>query len=136
MVGVLVRLKIWDGGETKAKIEAAQKQASLVGEQKRKQELAIDLQVKTARLNLKTTRKRIALANKGIASAGESLKLTKQRFKEGLALSAQLIDGETALTSSQVRLAKARAEEQIALASLRYALGLPIRNIKDEKASK
>lgn len=136
MVGVLVRLKLWGGGETKAKIEAAEKDASLANEQKRKQSLAIELQVKTARLNLKTARKRIALANKGIQSAGESLKLTRQRFKEGLALSTQLIDGETALTSSRVRLAKARAEEQMALASLRYAMGLPIRNLNEDKSSK
>lgn len=136
MVGVLVSLKLWGGGETRAKIEAAQKNAGLASERKRKQSLAIDLQVKTARLNLKTARKRITLANKGIQSAGESLKLTRQRFKEGLALSTQLIDGETALTSSRVRLARARAEEQMELASLRYALGLPIRNINDDKVSK
>lgn len=126
MVGMMVRLNVWSGGETKAKIEVAQKDAALAEEQLRKQALAIELQVKTARLNLQTARKRIALADKGIQSAGESLQLTRQRFKEGLALSSQLIDSETALTGAQVSLAKARAGEQIALASLRYALGLPI----------
>lgn len=126
MVGMMVRLNVWSGGETKAKIEVAEKDAALAEEQQRKQALAIELQVTTARLNLKTARKRIALADKGIQSAGGSLKLTRQRFKEGLALSSQLIDSETALTSAQVRLAEARAGEQIALASLRYALGLPI----------
>ncbi len=136
MVGVMVRLKLWSGGETRAKIKTAEKDASLIGEQRRKQSLAIELQVKTARLNLKTARKRIALASKGIASAEESLKLTRQRFKEGLALSTQLIDGETALTGSRVRLAKARAGEQLALASLLYALGLPIMNKHEETSSK
>lgn len=136
MVGLMVRLKVWGGGENKAKIESAQKNADLLGEEQRKQSLAITLQVKTARLNLNTARKRITLANKGIRSAGESLQLTRQRFKEGLALSAQLIDGEAALTSARVRLAKAQAEEQLALASLRCALGLPIRNLDRENSSK
>ncbi|NOY00609.1 MAG: TolC family protein [Verrucomicrobia bacterium] len=136
MVGVMVRLKLWGGGETKAKIVAAQKDAKLADEQQRKQRLAINLQVETARLNLITARKRIILANKGIASAEESLKLTRQRFKEGLALSTQLIDGETALTSSRVRLAKSKAEEQVSLASLLYALGLPIINDNEHSSSK
>ncbi len=126
MVGMMVRLNVWSGGETKAKIDAAEKDAALAEQQLRKQALAIELQVETARQNLETARKRIALADKGTKSAAESLQLTRQRFKEGLALSTQLIDSETALTGAQVRLAKARAGEQIALASLRFALGLPI----------
>ncbi|MCF6311471.1 MAG: TolC family protein [Verrucomicrobiales bacterium] len=127
MVGVMVRLKVWGGGETKAKIHSAQKDVELAQEAYRKQKLAIQLQVKTAKLNLNTARKRITLANKGIQSAEKSLQLTRQRFKEGLALSTQLIDSETALANSRVRLAKSQAQEQLALASLRSALGLPIR---------
>ena len=136
MVGLMVRLKVWGGGETKAKIEQAEKEVDLVLEQQRKQSLAIALQVKSARLNLQTARKRIEFAEKGILRAGESLRLTRKRFKEGLALSAQLIDGESALTGSRVRLAKAEAEEQLALASLRTALGLPIQNSSQENPAK
>lgn len=132
MVGVMVRLKLWSGGETKAKIESAEKDADLLNEAQRKQMLAISLQVKTAQLNLITAGKRIILANKGIHSAGESLQLTRRRFKEGLALSTQLIDGETALTNARVGLAKAQAEEQLAQAALRSALGLPIRELSEE----
>ena len=88
----------------------------------------IDLQVKTAQLNLETARKRISFAEKAFQSAEESLGLTRERFEEGLALSTQLIDAESALTGTRVQLSGARADEQIALAELRHALGLPIRD--------
>jgi outer membrane protein TolC len=40
-------------------------------------------------------------------------------------LATQLIDAETALTAARVRRAEAEADERIAVAALRKALGLP-----------
>ena len=131
IAGVMVRLNLFNGGETKALVAQAEVDRAILGEQLRKQRQQIELQVKTARLNLETARKRISLAKKAIKSAEESLDLTRARFKEGLLLSTQLIDAETVLTSMRVQLSGARAEEQIALAELRHSLGLPIRNVKE-----
>jgi outer membrane protein TolC len=134
IAGVSVRLNIWDAGETQAKIDQARADEAIVREQERKQRLAIELQITTARLAVTAARKRAELGHAAITSATESLELTRKRFEEGLALSTELIDAEVALTGARVRLADARAEEQIALASLRHALGLPIRN-RNENAS-
>jgi hypothetical protein len=51
--------------------------------------------------------------------------VTRARFSQGLALATQLIDAETALTAARVRRAEAEADERIAVAALRKALGLP-----------
>ena len=129
MAGVMVRLNLFNGGATKAKVAQAEADKAIIEEQVRKQRQQIELQVKTAQLNLETARKRMTLAEKAIKSASESLEMTRARFGEGLLLSTQLIDAETVLTGMRVRLSGARAEEQIALAELRHALGLPIRNL-------
>ncbi len=129
LAGVMVRLRLFDGGEVNAQIAQAEADRAVIDEQYRKQRQQIELQVKTARLNLETARKRIALADKAITSAEKSLELTRTRFQEGIALSTQLIDAETALTGARVRHSGARAEERIALAAYRHALGLPIREL-------
>ncbi|MCB1100542.1 MAG: TolC family protein [Verrucomicrobiae bacterium] len=128
IAGVSVRFNIWDAGETEAKIEQARADEAIAREQERRQRLAVELQITTARLAVTAARKRADLGNSAIKSAAESLDLTRKRFEEGLALSTELIDAEVALTKARVHLANARAEEQMALASLRYALGLPISN--------
>jgi outer membrane protein TolC len=50
--------------------------------------------------------------------------LTRARFEQGLALATQLIDAETALTAVRARRAEAEADQRIAVAALRKALGL------------
>ena len=133
IAGVSVSLRIFDGGTTAAKIAQAEADEAVIEQQRRKQDQQIDLQVKTAELNHDTARKRITFAEKAIKSAEQSLGLTRERFKEGLALSTQLIDAESALTGARVQLSGARALEQIALAELRHALGLPIRDSRSSK---
>ncbi len=127
IAGVAVRIDLFDGGARRARVEQAAAGAAELREQERKQRLAVALQTETARLALKAARKRIDLGEAAVTSAAESRELTRKRFEEGLALSTELIDAETALTGARVHLAGARAEERIALASLRHALGLPIR---------
>jgi outer membrane protein TolC len=55
----------------------------------------------------------------------ESASLTQARFQQGAALATQLMDAKTALVSARVRRAEAAADQRIALAALRKAVGLP-----------
>jgi outer membrane protein len=87
--------------------------------------LALDLEVEQARLDLKAADERMAVTGKSVEQANESAQLTRARFEQGPALSTQLIDSETALVAARVRRAEARANQGIAIAALRKALGLP-----------
>ena len=60
-----------------------------------------------------------------VEQAAESARLTRDRFEQGLALSTQLIDSETALVAVRVRRAEAESDQRIAVAALRKALALP-----------
>ena len=122
--GALVRWDLWDGNLTRARVAEARANAEVAREEERKMRLAMNLEVEQARLVLQEATERLSVGERSVAQAGESLGLTRKRFAEGLALSTQLIDAQTALTAARVRRAEAESDQQIAIAALRRALGL------------
>jgi outer membrane protein TolC len=123
--GALLQWDIWDGRLTRGKVSEAAANVESAREEHRKVNLAIDLEVEQARLELKAANERLALTERMVAQASESSRLTRARFEQGFALSTQLIDAETALVAARVRRAEAEADEHIAVAALRKALALP-----------
>ncbi len=121
--GLMLRWDWWDGGLTRAKVQEAEANLDSVREEERKVRLAIDLEVEQARLALTEANERLTVTAESTAQAAESVDLTRSRFAQGLALSTQLIDAETALTAARVRRAEAEADQRIAVAALRKALG-------------
>ncbi len=132
--GVMANWNLWDGGLTRGKVAEAKARAESLDEQERRLRLQIDFEVQQARLNATAAAERLKAANKAVTLAEESVGLTRVRFEQGLALSTQLIDSETALTAARVRREQAKADRNIAIATLRHALGLPqIEERKEEK---
>jgi outer membrane protein TolC len=123
--GAMVQWDLWDGKLTRAKVEEATVNLESAREEERKLRLALDLEVERARLDLKAANERLTVTQQAVAQAAESASLTRARFEQELALSTQLIDSETALVGARVRRAEAEADQQIAIAALRKALGLP-----------
>jgi outer membrane protein len=125
MAGLSLNWKVWDGFATRSRAEHAAINESLLQDQQRKQALAITFEQKEARLQYDNASKRLAVSEEAIRLAEERVKLTRALFKTGLALSTQLIDAETALTSSRLAADEVRASRWIAIAALRKAFGLP-----------
>jgi outer membrane protein len=123
--GALVQWDIWDGQLTRAKAREAQANLEIAHEQERKLRLALDLEVEQARLELKTASERLKVTEEVVGQASQSAEITRSRFEQGMALSTQVIDAETALIAARVRRAEAEADQRIAVAALRKALGLP-----------
>ena len=123
--GVVAHWDLWDGFSTRSKINEAEAHLETVQEEARKVRLAINLEAEEARLNLLAARERLAATETLVAQATESVRLSRDRFEQGLALSTQMIDAEAALLSARVRRADAETDEQLAIASLRKALALP-----------
>lgn len=122
--GAMLQWDIWDGLDTRAKRQEARANLETAREQERQLRLALDLELEQARLALREATERLAVTEKSVAQAAESVDLTRARFEQGVALATQLIDAETALTSARVRRAEAVADKDIAIAALRRALGL------------
>jgi outer membrane protein TolC len=122
--GVELQWNLWDGHRTRGRIKEATAALESSQEQQRKLQLAVQLEVAQARLSLQEANERLEVTTASTTQAAESAELTRSRFEQGLALSTQLIDAETALTAARVRRAEAEADHRIAIAALRRALGL------------
>jgi outer membrane protein TolC len=123
--GVRLQWDLWDGFSSRAKTREARAKVGSAREEQRKLRLALDLELEQARLDLQAAEERLAVTAKTVEQAEESAKITRDRFEQGLAISTQLIDAETALTGARVRRVEAGADERIAVAALRKALALP-----------
>ena len=123
--GVLAQWDIWDGFSTAARKREAEANFDSAREEQRKVRLAVDLEVEQARLDLNAADERLDVSSKAVEQAEESAMLTRNRFDQGLALSTQLIDSESALVAARVRRAEAESDQRIAIAALRKALALP-----------
>jgi len=123
--GVMLQWDLWDGFSTRSKTREAKANLESSREEQRKLRLALDFEVEQARLNLQAANERLAVTSKTVEQAAESASLTRNRFEQGLALSTQLIDSETALVAARVRRAEAESDQRIAVAALRKALALP-----------
>jgi outer membrane protein TolC len=123
--GVMLQWDLWDGFSSRAKTREAKANLESASEEKRKLRLALDFEVEQARLNLKAANERLAVTEKSVEQAEESAKLTRNRFEQGMAISTQLIDAESALVAARVRRAESESDQRIAVAALRKALALP-----------
>ena len=124
MAGIRINMNLFAGRQTEAQIAAAKARLAEQKEQQRKLSLAINFEVEKARLAFKQAQQRLKVTGKMVEQAEESASLYRERFKEGLILSSELIDVENRLTDSKVRRTLARAAERIAVADLRRAVGL------------
>ncbi len=123
--GGLLQWDLWDGKLTSGKVHEANANLESAREELRKLRLALGLEVEHARLDLQAAEERLDVTSRAVDQATESMELTRSRFEQGLALSTQLIDAETALLGARVRRAEAEADQRIAVAALRKALALP-----------
>ena len=123
--GMLLQWNLWDGLLTKAKREEAKANLDATREEDRKIRLALDLELEQARIALREAHERLAVTEKVVDQASESVDLIRSRFEQGMAISTQLIDAETALIAARVRRAEAESDQRIAIAAVRKALGLP-----------
>jgi outer membrane protein len=122
--GVLIQWDLWDGFLTRSKRAEAKANLEITREENRKLRLALDMELEQARIALREATERLAVTEKVIDQASESVELIRARFDQGLAGTTQLIDSETALIGARVRRAEAEADQRIAVAALRKALGL------------
>ena len=124
LAGVSVDLNVFDGGQTGGRIRAAAAELEQVKEMLRKATLGIGLEVEQARLAHAEAVERLAVTARAVEQATESAALSRARFKQGALLTADLIGVEGRLIEARVRRVVAVADERLALAEWRQAVGL------------
>jgi outer membrane protein len=125
MAGVKVNYRLFEGHKTSADVAMAMAELSMVRAQRKRAELAMDLEIKQADLNYHQAEQRFHVTEKMVEQAEESARLSRSRFQEGVILSSDLIDVEMRLTDALMSQSTARASIKVAIADLRRAMGLP-----------
>ena len=120
---VMASWDIFDGNVAKNKGRALQAQSRAAAEQRRDLESMIQLQVRQAWLDMQESRKRVKVTKETLDQAEENLKVTRNRYKEGVGTNTEVLDAETLRTINFVNYDKAGNDAVLAVIRLHYATG-------------
>lgn len=121
--GISVSLTAFDGGRTAAAVAQAEAQVAALESQLEEARRGLRLEVTTRLLELRNARATLAVASGTIVAARENLRVARDRYREGVIPSSELLDAETALLRAGLDQTEAVTRVQVALARLERAAG-------------
>ncbi|HVP91214.1 MAG TPA: TolC family protein [Terriglobales bacterium] len=121
-VGVAVSLDLWNWGLTKSQTEQARSQLAQARDGRKLLEDQAVLEVTQSRLALAQARDKLKVSGQAVAQADENLRLVRDRFRQGVALNADVLDAGVFLL--QARLARTQAATDLVLAQARLEKAL------------
>jgi len=121
--GLFFELPFFEGGKTKATVAQEQARLASLKEKLREMELAIQLDVEAAVLNLGSTGKRISAIEKAIEQASETLRIEMEKYDLGKGSITDIFDAESALLEVQTIYYVALADYNIYKAQLNFVQG-------------
>jgi outer membrane protein len=122
--GLSLQWRAWEGGAQSARV--AQIRERLRAADARLEEARRQAEVAASRRYLEAERaaEAVTVAAANVEQAGETLRVTRQQYFEGVVLSSDALAAEQAYQQAQARHARARAEYAIASAALLHAAGV------------
>lgn len=122
-VSLSVSFDIWNWGLTRSQIEQAKAQVSQARDARKLLEDQAALEITQSRLSLSRAWDKVPVAGQAVALAEENLRMTRERFKQGVALNADVLDADAALLQAKVNRTQAAIDLVLAQARLEKALG-------------
>ena len=122
-VSLSINLDIWNWGTTLHQSDQAQAQVEQARDALSQMKDMITLDVTQAYLNLQQARERIDVASQGVKQAEENLRVTKQRYDEGLALNSDVLDADVALLQARTSATQTVVDYALAEARLQKSVG-------------
>ncbi|WP_333874121.1 TolC family protein [Methylobacter sp.] len=123
MANVGMDWKLFDGSSGH-RSDAMTRQAIALKEQRDDLAGMIGLQVRQAWLDIQETQKRIAVTQQAIAQADENLKVTTDRYQQGLSTNTDVLKAEDLRTITHDNLNNATYDAALATLHLRHAVGV------------
>lgn len=121
-VGATLTVPLWTGRRIESEVAEAKVRQGLIEQDRRRLQLQIDQEIRSARISAAAAREAVASAERGAAAARETLELARLRFQSGLATSV-----DTQVAQSQLALSddtRIRAVYDLSLAEARLAKAL------------
>ena len=122
-LGVSVSFDVWNWGQTKRQAEQAEARLGQAREARKALEDQAVLEVTQCRLSLARAGEKVRVAGQAVGQAEENLRVTRERFKQGVALSSDVLDAEVALLQAKLGRTQAAIDRVLAQARLEKALG-------------
>ncbi|RPJ00225.1 MAG: TolC family protein [Candidatus Aminicenantes bacterium] len=122
-VGLSVSFDVWNWGQTKRQTEQAEARLGQARDARKALEDLAVLEIAQCRLSLARAGEKVRVAGQAVGQAEENLRVTRERFKQGVALSADVLDAEVALLRAKLGRTQASIDQVLAQARLEKALG-------------
>ncbi|MBI2843938.1 MAG: TolC family protein [Armatimonadetes bacterium] len=119
--GANVTWPIWNGGITKARVAQARNDLNIARQDLERATLGVQLDVRTAALNVMESSRRVETAQANVEQARESLRLANVRYQSGVSTALEVINAESALTQALTNAVNARYDYLNAVAQLQRA---------------
>ena len=123
-VGLQVRIPIWNWGDVKYKVQAANEASTVANLELQDAREKIELQVSQNRFRVSEANKNLALAKSNIANAEENLRMAKRGFEEGVVTPTTVMEAQSAWLLAQTQKIDAEIELQLSNTDLLKSLGI------------
>lgn len=123
LLGVQLRIPIFDGGARAGRVETARAQEVQVQQAVLDLQQKVRVEVKSAWLKAKAAAERVAVTTDSEAQAREAQRIVALRYQEGMATVTELLDADTALTAASLTRSQAIHDEIVERARLTWAMG-------------
>jgi outer membrane protein TolC len=122
-IGIALSFDIWNWGQTRSQAEQAKAQLAQARDARKLLEDQAVLEVTQSRLALAQARDKIRVAGEAVGQADENLRMVTERFRQGVALNADVLDAEVFLLQARMARVQAAIDLVLAQARLEKALG-------------
>ncbi|MBU1397343.1 MAG: TolC family protein, partial [Proteobacteria bacterium] len=123
MVGAIMRFNLYSGQRISGKTMEARALLEKIRAIKHELELGINVQIRQAYYQAKSSWKRIQVARESILQAEENLRIIRKRYENGLLTIVNLMDAESALKQSRTNHLKSLHDYNISTTQLQLATG-------------
>jgi len=120
---VTLRWTVWNGGETKARVEQARFAKERAEALRKRADSAVELEVRKAYLDLAASAQRLEVATAAVIEAEEAHRIIQNRHAAGLTTVTELLRSGTALSTARTRKLAAVYDLRVAAAALEHAAG-------------
>lgn len=122
-VSLNVSLDLWNWGATLRQTQQAEARLAMIQDGLGQLRDAAAVEVRQHWLAIGRAREKIAVAREAVGQAGENLRVTVERFKEGVALNSDVLDAESAHLAARTNYAQALVDLELVKAGLARAVG-------------
>lgn len=122
-VGVMLKVPVWNWGETKYKVRAARVEANMAALKADEAREKIELQVNQEAFRVNEANRKLSLSMKNLDKAEENLRTAQVGFKEGVITTSDLLMAQTAWLQAHSDKIDSQIDIKLSRAAYNKALG-------------